>query len=222
MRKTKTPRKRTFFFGGTRVIVVAEILNKWDKLFPGEQKIALHDTADAAIMNRLVEKPWRRECDLYESIDLAYDAIRRLFKTYRTPSDKREIIPSGLEKDPVKLRDAAKALKRAAKELCRRADTIETPFSGYNPIPELQSILGHHWSHPSGICLYWMSYPALAKFLSLTVPSLESLTAAALEKECQRLGLRKMSHPLVEQDQVYRVGNTVHIAGSSYHRAVNR
>ena len=37
----------------------------------------------------------------------------------------------------------------------------------------------------------------------------------ALEKECQRLGLPKMDHPLVEQDQVSRVGNTVHIAGSS-------
>jgi hypothetical protein len=58
-----------------------------------------------------------------------------------------------------------------------------------------------------------MSYTALAKFLRLTVSSLESRTAAALEKECQRLGLPKMDHPLVEQAQVFRVGNTVHIAG---------
>ena len=38
-------------------------------------------------------------------------------------------------------------------------------------------------------------------------------SVAALEKECRRLGLPKMDHPLVEQDQVSRVGNTVHIAG---------
>lgn len=209
MSKAKTPRQRTFSFAGTKVIVAAAILNKWGK-FPGEQKIALHDTADAAVIHRLTEKPWRQDRDLYKSIDLASDAIRRLFKTYQTSSDK---ISPLLEEDPVKLRDAAKALKRAAKELCRRADAIEKPLSGYKPIPELQSILGHHWSHPSGICLCWMSYPALAKFLCLTVSSLESLNAAALEKECQRLGLPKMDHPLVEHDQVLHVGNTVHIVG---------
>jgi hypothetical protein len=210
MSKAKTPRQRTFSFGGTRVIVASEILNKWDK-FP-DKKIVFQDPADTAVMNRLVEKPWHRERDLYESIDLARDAIRRLFKTYRTQSDKRA---SGLEEDPVKLRDAAKVLKTAAKELCRRADAIEKPLSGYKPIPELQSILSHHWSCPDGICLCWMSYPALAKFLRLTVSSLESLTAAALEKQCWRLGLPKMKSPLVEEDQVYSVRNTVYIAGSS-------
>jgi hypothetical protein len=208
MTKAKPPRKRTFSFQGTKVVVAAAILNKWDK-FPGEQKIALHDTADAAVIHRLTEKPWRQDRDFHKSIYLANDAITRLFNS------------SGLEKDPVKLRDAAKVLRRAAKELCRRADEIEKPLSGYKPIPELQSILGHYWSHPSGICLCWMSYPALAKFLRLTVPSLESLSATALEKECRRLELPKI-YPLVEQDQVFRVRNTVHIAGSSYRPAVKR
>jgi hypothetical protein len=207
MSKAKTPRQRTFSFAGTKVIVAAEILNKWGK-FPGEQKIALHDTADAAVIHRLTEKPWRQDRDLYKSIDLASDAIRRLFKTYQTSSDK---ISPLLEEDPVKLRDAAKVLRRAAKELCRRADEIEKPSSGYNP-PELPLILWTSWSHPSGICLCWMSHPALAEFLRLTCPGIV-YSPAALEKECWRLGLPKMDHPLVQQDQVFRVGNTVHIAG---------
>ena len=109
--------------------MAAAILNKWDK-FPAEQKIAFRDTADAAVIHRLTEKPWRQDRDLYKSIDLANDAMRRLVKTYQTSSDK---ISPLLEEDPVKLRDAAKVLRRAAKELCMRADIIEKPLSGYNP-----------------------------------------------------------------------------------------
>ena len=121
-------------------------------------------------MMRFTAKPWRHEENLYESIDAAELALKHLFKLSRIPHDRGETISSRLERNPDKLRDAAGALKRAAKELCTRADTIETPYSGSNPIPELQSILGHHWVYASGICLCWMSYPALAKFLNLTVP----------------------------------------------------
>jgi hypothetical protein len=61
-----------------------------------------------------------------------------------------------------------------------------------------------------------MSYPVLAKFLRLTVPSLEALTATALEQECRRLKLPKLRHPLVEEGQIYRAGKVVYLDGGSF------
>jgi hypothetical protein len=197
------------------VKVAAPVLRKWDEISE-EEKVAFQRAADEAVMRRLTAKPWRHEGHLYKSIDAAERALEHLFKVNRTPHDRGETISSRPEQDPDKLRDAAKTLKRAAKELCRRADSIEKPYSGSNPIPELQSILGHHWVYPSGICLCWMSYPVLAKFLRLTVPSLEALTATALEQECRRLKLPKLRHPLVEEGQIYRAGKVVYLDGGGF------
>jgi hypothetical protein len=69
----------------------------------------LHDTEDAAVIHRLTEMPWRQDRDLYKSIDLASDAIRRLFKTYQTSSDK---ISPLLEEDPVKLAGCRKSAEK--------------------------------------------------------------------------------------------------------------
>ena len=147
--------------------MAAAILNKWDK-FPGEQKIAFHDTADAAVIHRLNRKAVApRTRDLYKSIDLASDAIRRLFKTYQTSSDK---ISPLLEEDPVKLRDAAKVLRRTAKGTVQsERHKLRTPSNRYSRRPRnCNQYWGTIGLTPSGICLCWMSYPALAKFLCLT------------------------------------------------------
>ena len=205
--------------------MAGSILRKWEEI-PEEKKSAFYQAAHEALTHRIVKKAWRNECNLYESIGAARDALRGLLTIYRTPPDGGESISRRLEKDPGRLRDAAKALTRTAKELCRQADMLEgqthaalmARAAHLCSIPELQSILCKHWVHPTFVCLCWMSYPALAKFLRLTVPSLKSLTEQALEKECYRLRLPKLDHPFLERDQVYRARKTVYLDGSSFSR----
>jgi hypothetical protein len=224
----RTSKKRAFeiaYFNGTRVQVAGSILRKWEEI-PEEKKSVFYHAAHEALTHRMVKKAWRNECNLYESIGAAGDALRGLFTIYRMPPDGGESISCRLETDSGRLRDAAKALTRAAKELHRQAGMLEghthaaLMARAAHPcsIPELLSILCNHWVHPTCICLCWMSSPALAKFLRLTVASLKALTDQALEKERYRLGLPKLDHSLVELSQVYREGKTVYLDGSSFSR----
>ena len=80
MSKAKTPRKRTFSFEGTKVIVAAAILNKWDK-FPVEKKVAFIDAAyERQISNvrteaeKGLEELWQRERALSEDLE----ALRKI------------------------------------------------------------------------------------------------------------------------------------------------
>ena len=207
-----TPRKRTFLFEGTKVSVVASILRKWDAI-PLVQKLKFIDASYKGMINRLetesenqVEKSWRQKCALVESLHKV--ALLSPFGSL------------AFEKDPKKLRDAANTLARAAKELRRRADSTEglPSVSRGNDLTELRRILVQHWVPPDGVCLFWMSYSTLAKFLRLTCPSLPVSNTTALKKECQRLGLPKLDHPLVEEGQVLKSEKCVYLLTSRYRR----
>ncbi len=220
MSKAKTPRQRTFSFEGTEVTVAAAILNEWDK-FPEEQKIAFRDAAyERQISNlrtearNMEEEAWRRERALSEDLEV----LRKISVSSPEKSADGNVI---WRLDPGKLRNAAKTHERVARALSALADSIESPPGDIRAFTELRRILVSNWAPPEGVCLCWMSYTALETFLSLTCPGI-AWSVPALEKECWRLGLPKMSHPLVEHDWVSRVGNTVHIAGSSYRPAVKR
>ena len=58
-----------------------------------------------------------------------------------------------------------------------------------------------------------MSYPALAKFLHFTCPGIYVHSVTALERECQRLRLPKLPHPLVEESQIHSSDKGVDLAG---------
>jgi hypothetical protein len=220
MSKAKTARKRTFSFEGTKVIVAAAIFNKWDK-FPVEKKLAFNDAAYERQISNLrteaekgVEELWQRERANSERLE----AVRKISLFSPEKSASGNVIWT---LDPGKLRNAAETHVRVAKALSALADFIERP-PDIRAFTELRRILVSNWVPPEGVCLCWMSYRALEKFLRLTCPGIDVHSVAALEKECRRLELPKMDYPLVKQDRVYRDGNTVHIAGSSYRPAVNR
>ena len=206
------PRRRTFPFEGTKVSVVASILRKWAEISTDE-KLRFIDASYEEINKRLTtesetqaEEAWCRECALVQSLHKI--ALLSLFGSLAS------------EKDPKKLQNAASMLERAARELRRRADSTERlpSLSRGNDLTELRRILVQHWVPPDGVCLCWMSYPALAEFLHLTCPNLPVPAAAALKKECQRLGLPKMVHPLVEEEQVLKSGKSVSLLSSRYRR----
>ena len=207
MRKGTAPRRRTFSFEGAKVSVVASILKKWDAI-PTEEKYRLYYHSLDGMITRLrtesenqVENAWRRELDLLGSL-LKIDLLSSI---------------KGLasEKDPKKLLDAARTLEKAAKQLRKRAlALVQTPsISRANDLNDLRRILLDNWVPRDnsvvdsfvplqGVCLCWMSYSALAKFLRLTCPNLPVPATAALKKECQRLGLSKMDHPFVEEEHI--------------------
>ena len=69
----------------------------------------------------------------------------------------------------------ANTLARAAGSYRRRADFTEglPSVSRGNDFTELRRILVQHWVSPDGVCLFWMSYNALAKFLRpYSIPNL--------------------------------------------------
>ena len=215
--KATTWRRRIFSFEGTRVSVVASILKKWDAISLAT-KHQFIDASYEGMIKRLraesdneVEKAWRKECVLSESLE----DLRKINLSDHTllPGDIDSYM---LTRDPSKLRDAANTLEKAAKKLRERAESIESRPS---PLPqgneELRVVLVKHWVRPDGVCLCWLSYPALKRFLLLTCPKIPVQSVEALRKECERLGLPKLNHPLVEERQIRDFGKGVSLAGSS-------
>jgi hypothetical protein len=218
MRKAVTPRKRIFSFEGTNVTVVASILRKWDAIPPVE-KHKLIDASYEEIIKRhetkgekAMEEAWRKECARSESLE----DMRKipLVLVDRDQLDDN-FVSFSFTKDPSKLRDAAEILERAAKHLRKRAESIESPMARGNEEgnEELRLILVRHWVSPNGVCLCWMSYPALANFFRLTCPGIGVHSVTALARECQRLGLPKLPHPVVEESQIHSSDKGVHLAG---------
>jgi hypothetical protein len=197
-----------FLFEATRVRVAPSILKKWDAISP-EKKRAFRHAAHDEMIKRL-----RTESEIQVE-----RAFRQEHACLASLSNVDLLSPFGrlaLEKDAKKLRDAATTLERAAKELRKRVGTIERPLSlsRGNDLTELRRVLVQHWVSPDGLCLCWMSYPALKKFLHLTCPQIPNQSAEALMKECQRLGLPKLDHPLVEERQIRPDGKGVSLARS--------
>ena len=211
----KVPRGHTFPFEGTKVSVASSILKKWAEI-PTDEKLRFIDASYKEIIKRqktesenLAEKAWLRECALLRSlkdvreINLS-DHVREL----------GDIDSFTFTREPNKVRAAAATLETAAKELRKTADSIESRPSLLPKGNELlRAILVKHWA-PPGVCLCWMSYPALEKFLRLTCLNIPIQSAEALRKECQRLGLPKLDHPLVEEEQVRESGKCVCLLSS--------
>ena len=76
------------------------------------------------------------------------------------------------EKDPAKLRIAADKMQRAANELRRRADSIESRPALWQGNEELRLILVRHWVNPEGVCLCWMRIPLWRSSCALLVRAL--------------------------------------------------
>jgi hypothetical protein len=217
MSKANTPRKRTLSFEGTKVSVVASILRKWAAI-PLVEKLRLIDAAYEEDIKRhrakgekALEEAFKQDNDLHDSVaDVRHINLSVPVAPDGSYSNVEHYV---FERDPAKLRIAADKMQRAADELRRRADSIESRPALWRGNEELRLILVRHWVSPNGVCLCWMSYPALAKFLRLTCPRIDVHSVTALEKECQRLGLPKLPHPLVEESQIRSSDKGVHLAG---------
>lgn len=207
----KVPRGHTFPFEGTKVSVASSILKKWAEI-PTDEKLRFIDASYEEIVKRhrtesenLAEKAWLRECALLRSVKKV-----REINLADNVWELGNIDCFTFTRDPNKLRAAAATLETAAKELRKTADSIESRPSLLPKGNELlRAILVKHWAPPNGVRLCWMSYPALEKFLGLTCLNNAIQSAEALRKECQRLGLPKLDHPLVKEEQVRESGKCV-------------
>jgi hypothetical protein len=197
--------------------VVASIRRKWAAI-PLVEKLKFIDAAYEEDIKRLrakaekaLDEASKQDNDLDDSV--ADVRAINLFVPVPPDGSYSNVERYVFERDPAKLRIAADKMQRAADELRRRANSIERRPALWQGNEELRLILVRHWVNSEGVCLCWMSYPALAKFFRLTCPGIGVHSVTALARECQRLGLPKLPHPLVEVSQIHSSDKGVHLAG---------
>ena len=199
--------------------MAAAILNEWDK-FPEEQKIAFRDAAYQRQISNLrtearnmEEEAWRRERALSEDLEV----LRKI--SGLDPKNRRmETSSGGL------IRGSCGMPQRPTKGWQGHCPRWRTPLRAPREIYARSPSCVESWKQLGASRRGLLVLDVVYRPGDIPESYLSGIawSVPALEKECWRLGLPKMSHPLVEHDWVSRVGNTVHIAGSSYRPAVKR